>query len=329
MKLEDRLLSPPSVRDFISTAHFFVLTFHTKVPRSPPPPPPFRMATKRSAPSSFDDDKKSSSRPYNKRHRINTAQPHKPLPANLGNKSFKKAHSVNDLKSSIRSLRRLLNGPNSSKLPATVRSEKERALQTAEQDLKREEDAIKRDQCIGRWHKVRFFDRQKAERRLKKSKKALKNAEAEGGELEELRRKVEDGENEVNYAIYFPLDMDYVPLFPTKRKGKSEEEEKEEEKGKPRETGTGEVVRQGDDDMWQLVKKCASEGRLKDLREGRLMRASSGDGEGEEEQRTVKQKITTEGKKTEQTVKAPQLSQDEQKDGDMQSDNESGGGFFE
>ena len=281
------------------------------------------MATKRSAPASFDN---ASSRPYNKRHRVNTAQPHKPLPSNLGKKSFKKAHSVNDLKSSIRSLKRLLTGPNSSKLPATIRAEKERALQTAEQDLKREQDAIKKDACISRWHKVRFFDRQKGERRLKKARKALKTAveeDAESEVLTGLREKIEELENEVNYAMYYPLDKDYVPLFPTKR-SKDGEDEKESS------PAAGEVERQGDAEMWELVRKCAKEGRLKDLREGRLRMADSGDeGEREEGQKPTAKKAKTKGKTETKQASRSEQEEHEEKDEQAESDNESGGGFFE
>ncbi|KAI5370403.1 Putative rRNA-processing protein Efg1 [Septoria linicola] len=281
------------------------------------------MATKRPAPT---DEPSSSSRPFNKRHRTNNAQPHKPLPANLGTKSFKKAHTVNDLKSSIRSLRRLLSGPNSAKLPANVRVEKERALQTAEQDLAREEYAKKKNEVISRWHKVRFFDRQKAERRLKKARKALKD----DGESKALQRKVEECETEVNYAMYFPLDQDYVPLFPTRRNKGSEDGATPENEG-------GELERQGDKDMWDLVTKCAAEGRLKDLREGRLRRATDDEQDEEEEEEDEEQKQAKKKGRNKSDAKQKKSSKDseaaEKHDGDDQgeadSDNESGGGFFE
>ncbi|KAM3415418.1 hypothetical protein BST61_g8943 [Cercospora zeina] len=269
------------------------------------------MATKRPAPDSAP-----ASRPFNKRHRTNNSQAHKPLPFNLGSKSFKKAHTFNELKSTIRSLRRLLCGPKASALPATVRAEKERALRTAEQDLAREQYAKKRNDTIARWHKVRFFDRQKAERRLKKARKALREDE----DNEELRRNVKERETEVNYAMYYPLDQDYVPLFPTRRKKDGEQDVIAEQYG-------GESDRQGDGDMWNVVKICAENGTLKDLREGRW---KSND---------VNQTVEDRGREAEQSrnLYAPREQNDEHKAEAMDdeepledgSDNESGGDFFE
>ncbi|KXT12732.1 hypothetical protein AC579_8898 [Pseudocercospora musae] len=204
-----------------------------------------RMATKRQAP---DDH---GVRPKRPRYNIN---PNKP--ANLSGKSFKKAHPVNELKSQVRSLRRLLERD----LPANVRVEKERALQTVIKELEDAEKAKKKSEIIGRWHKVRFFDRQKAERRLKKARKALEDAaEADA----ELQKQMEDCEVDVNYAMYYPLEVDYVPLFPSKRKKDGGETENAEAADKA-------AARMGDQAMWEIVKKCMAEGTLQDLREGRL-----------------------------------------------------------
>ncbi|GIZ39541.1 hypothetical protein CKM354_000292200 [Cercospora kikuchii] len=269
------------------------------------------MATKRPAP-----DPAPASRPSYKRHRTNNSQSHKPLPANLGSKSFKKAHTVNDLKSNIRSLRRLLTGPKAAALPATVRAEKERALRTAEQDLAREQYAKKRNDIIARWHKIRFFDRQKAERRLKKARKALRDDE----DNEELREKVKERENEVNYAMYYPLDQDYVPLFPTRRKKEDEQDATVEQPG-------GEIERQGDGEMWEVVKRCAEAGTLKDLREGRL---KNGETEVSRENKTSKSELShtshgTSKQKSQQTAE----DMDDGEAPEEDSDNESGGDFFE
>ncbi|KAF2209415.1 hypothetical protein CERZMDRAFT_87089 [Cercospora zeae-maydis SCOH1-5] len=273
------------------------------------------MATKRPAPSPAPNSAPAS-RPFNKRHRANNSQAHKPLPSNLGSKSFKKAHTVNDLKCTIRSLRRLLSGPKASALPATIRAEKGRALRTAEQDLAREQYAKQRNDTIARWHKVRFFDRQKAERRLKKARNALRNDE----DNEELREKVKERENEVNYAIYYPLDQDYVPLFPTRRMKDGEEDATSEQHGR-------EVDRQGDGDMWNMVKRCAEIGTLKDLREGRL-KSNESNRFGEDGGHAAKRS---------RNPRAPREQNDDRKAEQMDneeplenaSDNESGGEFFE
>lgn len=280
-----------------------------------------QMATKRQAPDDTD------SRPVWKRHKPNEHQ----LRPNHGKKSFKKAHPVNELKSSIRSLRRLLEKQEN--LPADVRVEKERALQSAQHELAEAEKAKKRSDMIGKYHKVRFFERQKAERRLKKLRKELKSCREQGGEkdrAEALSRKVEDAEVDLNYALYFPLDQDYVKLFPSKKNAAGGEE-----KSATPETEGADTERQGDVQMWELVRKCGKEGTLKDLREGRLKQ--DGAEEGVEAPRPHKKGM----KKTEKANKdagkkavgkssvARGNDKAKMEAAEEESGDESGGGFFE
>ncbi|KAK4899682.1 hypothetical protein LTR27_002948 [Elasticomyces elasticus] len=179
-------------------------------------------------------------------------------PAHITGPSFKKAHTVHDLKANIRSLRRLLSNP-VDKLPATVRVEKERALRTAESELAETEKAKKRSEVIGKWHKVRFFERQKAGKRVKKLRKELGSGEDVGGKLREA-------EVDVAYAVYFPLEREYMPLFARKKKVEGEGEDDSPE--------PVEYERQGDAEMWERVKKCMEDGTLEALRNGKL----TGDG---------------------------------------------------
>ncbi|KAK5708545.1 hypothetical protein LTR17_020578 [Elasticomyces elasticus] len=179
-------------------------------------------------------------------------------PAHITGPSFKKAHTVHDLKANIRSLRRLLSNP-VDKLPATVRVEKERALRTAESELAETEKAKKRSEVIGKWHKVRFFERQKAGKRVKKLKKEL-------GSGEDVEVKLKEAEVDVAYAVYFPLEKEYVPLFARKKKVEGEAEDDSPE--------PAEYERQGDMEMWEKVKKCMEDGTLEALRNGKL----TGDG---------------------------------------------------
>ncbi|KAK3660002.1 hypothetical protein LTR56_000928 [Elasticomyces elasticus] len=171
-------------------------------------------------------------------------------PAHITGPSFKKAHTVHDLKANIRSLRRLLSNP-VDKLPATVRVEKERALRTAESELAETEKAKKRSEVIGKWHKVRFFERQKAGKRVKKLRKEL-------GSGEDVEVKLRAAEVDVAYAVYFPLERE-------KKKAEGEEDESPE---------PVEYERQGDVEMWERVKKCMEDGTLEALRNGKL----TGDG---------------------------------------------------
>ncbi|KAK4948284.1 hypothetical protein LTR10_012818 [Elasticomyces elasticus] len=183
-------------------------------------------------------------------------------PAHITGPSFKKAHTVHDLKANIRSLRRLLSNP-VDKLPATVRVEKERALRTAESELAETEKAKSRSEVIGKWHKVRFFERQKAGKRVKRLRKEGKSGALDVGE------KLREAEVDVAYAVYFPLEREYVPLFARKLRKVEGEEDVETP-----EASDGVYERQGDGVMWERVRKCMEDGTLEALRNGKL----TGDG---------------------------------------------------
>lgn len=78
---------------------------------------------------------------------------------------------------------------------------------------------------IGKYHRVRFFDRQKATKRLKQARKRLQLVELEhsgdtkfSNETNSLRDEVHQHEIDVNYAIYFPLLQPYSSLWPSKSK---------------------------------------------------------------------------------------------------------------
>ncbi|KAF2860754.1 hypothetical protein K470DRAFT_257541 [Piedraia hortae CBS 480.64] len=157
------------------------------------------------------------------------------------------------LSKSIRSLRRLL----ATSIPEDVRREKERALAIAERELNSSNTSREKSRMIGKWHKVRFFERRKAERRLKRVVK-------EGGTEEEVR----DAKVDVSYALYFPLMRDYVPLY---AKGKKQGEGEEESKGR------------GDEKIRKLVEKGMDEGEdaLRGLRDGRVAVGDEGAKESE------------------------------------------------
>jgi len=238
-------------------------------------------------------------------------------PDNLGNKSFKKAHTVNDIKSQIRSLKRLLE--HNEELPANIRVEKERALQSAQHELAETQKSKQRSDMIARYHKIRFFDRQKATKRLKRAKKEV--AECVQGSKErraELQRKVEDAEVDVNYAQYYPLDVRYVALFPSKRKEDEAEGEGAEDGAKG--SAVAEVERKGDSGMWLKVKACMADGTLDAMRNGHLTRAPPKD-----ERNSVQPDVSTRKRAKEQEGKSAKSKGLK----DAESDDESEGGFFE
>lgn len=212
------------------------------------------MATKRPHPSVHPSrHEQVPAEPSRKRRKPNAK-------AGPGAKSFKKAHPVNELKSRIRSLKRQLERNDS--LSAVAQQEKERALRAAQDELERNERATKRNEMIGKWHKVRFFDRRKAEKRLKRAKKELDAAVNDKATKEGLERRVEDAEVDVKYAIFYPLEKEYAPLFPRRKQG-NEDDEADGEDG-------AELERKGDPVMWEAVRRCMAEGTLDAQRNGRL-----------------------------------------------------------
>lgn len=234
-------------------------------------------------------------------------------------KSFKKAHTVNDLKSKVRSLRRLLE--HSEDLPANVRVEKERALQSAQYELENEQRAKKRSDIIGRYHKVRFFDRQKATKRLKRARKELREANESGsGDVEVLQKRVDEGEVDVNYAQYYPLDVAYLSLFPSKRKTGGGDDDAGESEGAVTE-------RQGDPEMWQRVKQAMADGTLDVLRNGSFAQNAGSATDANRGSAEVKHKKGSKAGKEKSGSKTK--SKDTQQDEGADSADESDGGFFE
>ena len=90
----------------------------------------------------------------------------------------------------------------------------------------------------------------------------MKEVEDDAVERERLALEADECEVDVQYAMYYPLDVAYVALYPSVRKV----EGKEEEGG----AAPVEVQRQGDAKMRALLKKCAAEGKLDALRNGKL-----------------------------------------------------------
>jgi hypothetical protein len=251
-------------------------------------------------------------------------------PDNLsGTKSFKKARPVNELKTSIRNIKRLLErdvaeksmgeaGGKNKPLPPKVRISKERELASAQHELAESQAAEKRSKMIARYHKVRFFDRQKATKRLKRARKAMKEVEDDAARREELAREADECELDVQYAMYYPLDVPYVALYPSHKKVEGQEEDSD---GK-----AVEVARQGDAEMRALLKKCVTEGKLDALRNGKLDKEGNYkpvEGAADDETKAKDKKKKAEGKEDKNGKRKAEEMEPEA------SGDESDGGFFE
>ena len=223
---------------------------------------------------------------------------------------LKDSISINSTKSKIRDVRRVLE--HSQDLPPGVRIEKERALSGYKQDLEKVIEDKKRNEIIGKYHMVRFFERKKAERVLKKARAQLakwgETPEGEGheDELEQLRKKVHGAEVDVKYTMYYPLTEKYVSLFP---KGEDSAKSKD-------------IAPSSKPAVWTFVEQCMASGTLDMLRDGKYGVRPDGSVKTREE---FAPKTSSNGgdEKRKGTARKSQVSNGEA------GDEESDGGFFE
>ncbi|KAF7897249.1 hypothetical protein EAF00_005477 [Botryotinia globosa] len=163
------------------------------------------------------------------------------------NKKQAHASSVNTIKKKIRDITRKLE--RAQDLPADVRLEDERALAAYQQELASAEAEKIRQKMIKKYHMVRFFERQKATRQLKKLRKRLLESESTE-EVEQLKDEMHILEVDLNYTQYHPLSETYVSIYPPKGSGEDAEDKATKEKPP----------------MWKEVEKCMEEGTLDRLR---------------------------------------------------------------
>ncbi|KAI1790322.1 hypothetical protein LXA43DRAFT_891111 [Ganoderma leucocontextum] len=173
--------------------------------------------------------KKSGKRPQHKKH------PH-PTPSSSSNSNPNAFPGVQKIKAALRQTRRLLA---KDKLAADVRVATERRLKSLEADLARAEQARVERTMATRYHKIKFFERQKVLRKLAQVKRQL---EGEGGEelgkkeRRKLEKRLAELRVDLSYVLHYPKLKKYVSLFPPEvRKGKGDGDEEvnaNEEKGK-------------------------------------------------------------------------------------------------
>lgn len=139
--------------------------------------------------------KKAESHPYPKKKR--RTEPEDALPG------------VQKIKSSLRQAKRLLSKES---LAANVRVETERRVRALEADLVNAQNARKLRAMASRYHKVKFFERQKVTRKIKQVKRNL--ATTEGEEKARLELALSDLRVDLNYILHYPPIKKYISLFP-------------------------------------------------------------------------------------------------------------------
>lgn len=165
-----------------------------------------------------------------------------------------KPASINQLKSKIRDLTRALE--HSAHLPAGVRIEKERALAGHRHDAAQMRTDKRRGELVRKYHMVRFFERRKATRALKR----LRRLDDDAAVSSPSERELHDATIDLHYTIYHPLTEKYRSLYP--RRG-------DPPPPPPPSAGARTAVREKPP-MWMVVERCAAEGTLEALREGKL-----------------------------------------------------------
>ena len=169
--------------------------------------------------------------------------------------------AVNHLKRKIRDLNRTLE--RSEHLPADIRVEKERALAGYRQDLEKSEYEKRKQTMIKKYHMVRFFERQKATRRVKRLKALLSRTDPSCEEYVDLKRKVYEVEVDLNYTLYCPLAEKYTSLY--KRKESTGDGDVSMSNDSPISQESGAMAQRPP--MWDTVEKCMKEGSLWALRD--------------------------------------------------------------
>jgi hypothetical protein len=172
-----------------------------------------------------------------------------------GGNAHPKRYATRPLKDGIRDLERMLKGAN---MPADIRQARERELEALRLELVKMAADKEKQEMIGRYHMVRFFDRKKAERRLKQVTKALEACEDIKARTK-LEKDVHTLQIDLNYTQYYPLAQTYSALYPTK-KGADGKEIGDEEKMR-------QDVR-GNPEIWKEVEQATKDGerRLEELR---------------------------------------------------------------
>jgi len=119
---------------------------------------------------------------------------------------------VQKIKSSLRQTRRLLARDN---LAADVRVETERRLKSLESDLAKAEQSRKERTNAAKYHKIKFFERQKICRKIKQITATINDPKTPARDIPALQETLKLRRIELNYIIHYPKSKKYISLFPT------------------------------------------------------------------------------------------------------------------
>ena len=139
---------------------------------------------------------------------------------------------VQKIKAALRQTRRLLAKDT---LAADVRVATERRLRALEADLARAEQARLERAMAARYHKIKFFERQKVVRKIAQVKRELAapvTGEEKGKKADKERRRLEGRLEELrvdlNYILHYPKTKKYISLFPPEIRQGGKERDREQ-----------------------------------------------------------------------------------------------------
>ncbi|KAL1413172.1 18S rRNA maturation protein [Vanrija albida] len=153
----------------------------------------------------------------------------KPKPLPLEKRSADGIPGLSKLKGSIRQTKRLLAKDN---LEPSLRVQTQRRLAALEADLA---TAQKRDverKNGAKYHAVKFFERQKLTRVIKRAQRALgADKPLKGKKLAKAEAELADARVMLNYVLHFPNTQKYISLFPSDGKEKASEDPDADDSG--------------------------------------------------------------------------------------------------
>ncbi|TRM68917.1 hypothetical protein BD626DRAFT_543852 [Schizophyllum amplum] len=128
-----------------------------------------------------------------------------------------KIPGVQKIKSSLRQARRLLAKDN---INADVRNTTERRVKALEGELEKAETAKKERTLAAKYHKVKFFERQKALRKVQQLKRELTDSPDDA----DLQSRLFEQRVDLNYVLHYPKLQKYISLYPSQKSDDAEAE---------------------------------------------------------------------------------------------------------
>ncbi|RKF72280.1 rRNA-processing protein efg1 [Golovinomyces cichoracearum] len=138
--------------------------------------------------------------------------------------------SINAIKKRLRDVNRRLE--RSDKISAEIRAQDERAREAYQQELAVAEAEKRRQRMIKKYHMVKFFERQKASRKVKKIRKLILSADSTEA-VQNFNEQLYEAEVDLNYTLYHPLGEVYISLYPKETTSEKEDHDQNAARKKP------------------------------------------------------------------------------------------------